>query len=102
MIGKESPDPSGWLSEQRARKSPRRPCGPRSVPLKIVIVVAFVLIIGSLASALVFLIRDRGRTHNTVRALALRVGFSIALFVLILIAHQLGWIQASGVPVGVR
>jgi hypothetical protein len=30
------------------------------------------------------------------------VGFSIALFVLILIAHQLGWIQASGVPVGVR
>ncbi len=70
--------------------------------MKIVIVVAFVLIIGSLASALVFMIRDRGRTRNTVRALALRVGFSIALFLLILAAHYLGWIQSTGVPVGVR
>ncbi len=70
--------------------------------MKLVIVVAFVLIIGSLASALVFMIRDRGRTRNTVRALALRVGFSIALFGLILAAHALGWIQSTGVPVGVR
>jgi hypothetical protein len=46
--------------------------------------------------------RDRGRTRNTVRALALRVGFSIALFLLILAAHYLGWIQSTGVPVGVR
>ena len=68
--------------------------------MKIVIVIAFVLIIASLASAMVFLIRDRGRTHNTVRALALRVGFSVALFIFILIAHQLGWIQSTGVPVG--
>ena len=70
--------------------------------MKIVILIAFVLIIGSLASALVFMIRDRGRTRNTVRALALRVGFSIALFLLILVAHYLGWIQSTGVPVGVR
>ena len=70
--------------------------------MKIVIVVAFLLIIGSLASALVFMIRDRGRTRNTVRALALRVGFSIALFGLILLAHYFGWIQSTGVPVGTR
>jgi hypothetical protein len=70
--------------------------------VKLVIVVAFILIIGSLASALVFMIRDRGRTRNTVRALALRVGFSIALFGLILAAHALGWIQSTGVPVGMR
>ena len=70
--------------------------------MKLVIVVAFILIIGSLASALVFMIRDRGRTRNTVRALALRVGFSIALFGLILAAHALGWIQSTGVPVGMR
>ena len=70
--------------------------------MKIVILIAFVLIIGSLASALVFMIRDRGRTRNTVRALALRVGFSIALFLLILVAHYLGWIQSTGGPVGVR
>jgi hypothetical protein len=70
--------------------------------VKIVIAIAFFLIIASLASAMVFLIRDRGRTRNTVRALALRVGLSVALFVFILVANQLGWVQSTGVPVMVR
>ena len=70
--------------------------------MKIVIVIAFLLIIGSLASALFFMMRDKGRTRNTVRALGMRVGFSIALFIFILISHQMGWIQATGVPVGLR
>lgn len=70
--------------------------------MKWIIVVAFALIIGSLASAMIFLIRDRGRTRNTVRALGFRVGFSIALFVFILFAHWMGWIQSTGVPVIVR
>jgi sugar phosphate permease len=61
-----------------------------------------VLIIASLGSALVFLIHDKGKTHNTVKALAVRVGFSVALFIFILIAHQLGWIQSTGVPVMAR
>lgn len=69
--------------------------------MKWVIVVAFVMIIGSLMSAMVFLIRDRGRTRNVVRALGLRVGLSVALFVLILLAHHFGWIQSTGVPVRV-
>lgn len=68
--------------------------------MKIVIVIAFVLIIASLGSALVFLVRDRGRSHNVVRALSLRVGFSVALFLLILLAHSLGWIQSTGFVVG--
>lgn len=67
--------------------------------MKWVIVIAFVLIVGSLASAMVFLIRDRGRTRNVVRALGLRVGFSIALFLLILFANHMGWIHSTGVPV---
>ncbi|RPH64060.1 MAG: twin transmembrane helix small protein [Burkholderiales bacterium] len=70
--------------------------------MKWIIVIAFVLIIGSLASAMVFLIRDRGRTRNTVRALGFRVGFSVALFVFILFAHWMGWIQSTGVPVVAR
>ncbi len=70
--------------------------------MKIVIAIAFFLIIASLASAMVFLIRDRGRTRNTVRALAMRVGLSVALFVFILVANQLGWVQSTGVPVMVR
>ena len=70
--------------------------------MKWIVIIAFVLIIGSLASAMVFLIRDRGRTRNTVRALGFRVGFSIALFLFILFAHWMGWIQSTGVPVVTR
>jgi len=67
--------------------------------MKWIVVIAFVLIIGSMVSAMVFLIRDRGRTRNVVRALGFRVGFSIALFLLILFANQVGWIQSTGVPI---
>jgi hypothetical protein len=65
--------------------------------MKIFVAIAFILIIASLGSALVFLMRDKGKSNRTVTALALRVGFSIALFALILIAHQLGWIQPTGI-----
>ena len=65
--------------------------------MKILVGLVFILIIGSLASALVFLMRDKGRSNRTVHALAFRVGFSILLFVLILVAHRLGWIQPTGI-----
>ena len=66
--------------------------------MKWIVIVAFLLIIGSMMSAMVFLVRDRGRTRNVVRSLALRVGFSIALFVMILLANHLGWIHSTGIP----
>ena len=65
--------------------------------MKIVVAIAFILILSSLGSALVFLMKDKGKSDRTLKALALRVGFSIALFVLRLIAHQLGWIQPTGI-----
>lgn len=65
--------------------------------MKILVAIAFVLIIASLGSALFYLMRDRGRSNRTVRALALRVGFSITLFLLILVAHKLGYIQPTGI-----
>ncbi|MCO5100859.1 MAG: twin transmembrane helix small protein [Burkholderiaceae bacterium] len=68
--------------------------------MKWIVALAFVLIIGSLASALFFLVRDRGRTRNTMRALGFRVGFSVALFAFILVAQYMGWIHPTGVPVG--
>jgi len=68
--------------------------------VKWIVAIAFVLIIGSLASALFFLVRDRGRTRNTMRALGFRVGFSVALFAFILLAQYMGWIHPTGVPVG--
>jgi TRAP-type C4-dicarboxylate transport system permease large subunit len=71
--------------------------------MKIFIVAAFLLILASLASALVFMMKDgrngKPKTNNMVRSLGLRVGLSILLFVCILVAYQLGWIQPTGVPV---
>ena len=39
-----------------------------------------------------------GPDNRMARALALRVGLSVTLFVLILLAYMLGWIEPSGVP----
>ena len=64
--------------------------------MRYVVVVAFVLILGSLASALIFMMKDKGKSDRTVHALALRVGFSITLFVMILVAYKLGWIEPAG------
>ncbi len=65
--------------------------------MKILVAIGFILIIGSLGSALVFLMRDKGRSNRTVQALALRVGFSVLMFVFLLVAYHLGWIQPTGI-----
>ncbi|MET3433906.1 hypothetical protein ABIC71_003411 [Herbaspirillum seropedicae] len=65
--------------------------------MKIVVAVAFILILASLASALIFLMRDKGKSNRTVQALTLRVGFSVALFLFILLSYKLGWIQPTGI-----
>jgi len=64
--------------------------------MKIVVAIAFILILGSLGSALFYMMRDKGRSNRTVHALALRVGFSVALFALILLGYKLGWIAPTG------
>ena len=58
--------------------------------VKVIIVLMLLAIIGSLFSGLFFLYRDRGAGSRTVRALTLRIGLSIGLFLLLLIAFRLG------------
>jgi hypothetical protein len=53
-----------------------------------------------MVSALYFMMHDRGRTKRMVWSLATRVGLSISLFLFILLAHWLGWIDTSHVPIG--
>jgi hypothetical protein len=58
-----------------------------------VLVLAFIgLILASLGSALFFLVRDRGQSMRTVKALAVRVALSLALFLLLMIGYKLGFI----------
>lgn len=69
------------------------------------VLLAFVAIIGSLGAALFFMLKGGGREgeargKHMARALALRVGFSILLFVCVLIAWRLGYIHPTGIPAG--
>jgi hypothetical protein len=42
----------------------------------------------------------RAKPGALMRALALRVGVSVALFLLLLAAYKLGWIRPTGLPTG--
>ena len=64
--------------------------------MKSLVVILLLVILASLFSALVFMVRDRGSTHRTVRALTWRIGLSIGLFLLLLLAGWMGWIEPHG------
>lgn len=70
--------------------------------MKYLVLVAFILILASLGAALWFMMNDgkegKPKTSNMARALAFRVGFSLLLFVCILLAWKFGYIQPSGIP----
>jgi len=59
---------------------------------KIIIVLALLFIIGSLFSALYFLAKDKSGGERTVKALTLRIGLSISLFVFLLLGYYFGFI----------
>ena len=61
---------------------------------------AFVAILGALASALYFMLRQGSKGSKMALALGMRVGISILLFVCILAAWKLGYIRPTGLPVG--
>ena len=64
--------------------------------MRIVVGLAFIIILGSLASALFYLMRDKGTSNKTVNALTVRIGLSVALFLFLLFAHWMGWIETTG------
>ena len=67
--------------------------------MRIFVVIIFLLIVASLGSALFYLMRDKGGSNRTVNALTVRIGLSVALFLLLLFANWMGWIQSTGLQV---
>jgi len=70
--------------------------------MKYLVAIAFVAIIGALVFAGVAMVRDgrdgKPKTPSMMRALALRVGLSVLLFLCILVSYKLGWIKPTGLP----
>jgi hypothetical protein len=64
--------------------------------MKIIVLALVALIFVSLASGLYYLIKDRGTSERTVKALTWRVGLSVALFVLLMAGYYLGFIPKTG------
>jgi hypothetical protein len=58
--------------------------------LKLFIIAALLLIIGSLFSALFYLMKDKGQGKRTVKALTLRISLSFGLFLLLMIGYYTG------------
>jgi len=73
--------------------------------MTIIIAIALIAILGALASAGVFMLKrpkdgsspDQA-DKRMARALAVRVGLSVAIFLLILLAWKMGWISPKGLP----
>lgn len=65
---------------------------------RILVIAVFVGILVSLGSALYQLVRG-GDSKKMVRSLAIRIGLSVALFLLLMAAWYAGWIQPHGLPV---
>lgn len=60
--------------------------------VKIIIVLALITIVGSLFSALYFLAKDKTGGQRTVKALTIRIGLSITLFILLMLGYYFGLI----------
>jgi hypothetical protein len=65
--------------------------------IKVIIILAFIGIVGSLASGLYYLVNDKGDSRRTLRALTMRVGLSVGLFAFLMILVALGVIEPHGV-----
>lgn len=66
------------------------------------IVAGLLAIIASLAAAGFFMLRGgkegESKSKRMARALTLRIGISVALFICILVAWQLGYLRPTGIP----
>lgn len=64
---------------------------------KVIVVILLGFILLSLSTALFSLLKDKGQSDRTVKALSVRIGLSIGLLILLLVGNKLGLIQPHGV-----
>jgi hypothetical protein len=64
---------------------------------KILVIGLLGVILLSLSTALFSMVKDKGQSERTVKALTVRIALSIGLIILLGIGYQLGLIQPHGV-----
>jgi len=66
--------------------------------LKTLVIIAFlILILWNLGAGLYYMLVDKGNTKRTVNALTRRIGLSVALILLVVLAIWMGWIEPHGI-----
>lgn len=60
--------------------------------MRIIVILFIIVILGSLGSAMYYLVKDRGTTERTAKALTIRIALSITLFLLLMLGFHFGWI----------
>lgn len=65
--------------------------------MKYLILLFFIFIVYSLGSALYYMMKDQGGSKRMVKALTMRIGISILLFLFLIFAFWMGWIKPTGV-----
>jgi len=58
--------------------------------MRYVVIAVLMMIVASLGSAIFFMMHDRGNSKRMVKALAIRVGLSVALFVFLMAGYYFG------------
>jgi len=62
---------------------------------EMVIIFFMIVILVALASALVLLVKDEGKTQRAIKALSWRIGLALGLFLFLLLAAALEWITPN-------
>lgn len=65
--------------------------------MRIVVILFLLFILASLGSALFYLVKDKGQSERTVKALTLRISLSLVLFIMLMASYYFGWIPQTGI-----
>lgn len=64
---------------------------------RLIIVVVLIAILASLFSGMYFMLHDRSRSTRNVKALSIRIGLSLLLFALLIVAYLTGIIKPNDI-----
>ena len=63
---------------------------------KLIIILVLIVILGSLASAWYFMIKDKsGDSDRMLKALTWRIGLSVGLFMFLMLSYYVGWLKPN-------